>query len=104
VRPDPRPLHGVVLAVHAFQPVAKLYESMTLGAHPFSSNPSFQKRFRDIIRMNRAGARTVLTNAQATPTGSGLLTEMASLDAELHAYEAAHWTEAPVVEPPPLPE
>ena len=28
VRPDPRPLHGVLLAAHAFLPVATLYERM----------------------------------------------------------------------------
>jgi HEXXH motif-containing protein len=27
VRPDPRPLHGVLLAVHAFLPVARMYEA-----------------------------------------------------------------------------
>src|SRR6185436_4142373 len=41
VRPDPRPLHGVVLAVHAFQPVARLYERMTDAGHPRARSPDF---------------------------------------------------------------
>lgn len=94
VRPDPRPLHGVVLAVHAFQPVAKLYEVMAAQRHPWSEHAAWSKRFRDIIRMDRAGAGTVLENAQATPVGEGLFREMRALDEHLGAYEAAHWSEA----------
>jgi HEXXH motif-containing protein len=104
VRPDPRPLHGVVLAVHAFQPVAKLYEEMANQGHELASHPAWRKRFRDIIRMDRAGAETVLKNAQATPIGAALFMEMAELDSHLRDYEAAHWQEAVTAEPPPLPE
>ena len=104
VRPDPRPLHGIVLAVHAFQPIAKLYELMSAGDHPLSRSPAFQKRFRDIIRMNRAGSQTVLTNGQPTHVGAGLFHEMRALEKEQLTYEEAHWKSAPAVEPPPLPE
>ncbi len=104
VRPDPRPLHGIMLAVHAFQPIARLYELMTADGHPLSKTPSWTKRHRDIIRMDRAGANTVLKNGQPTPTGSGFLAEMRRIDGELHVYEDAHWTAPPAVEPPPLPE
>src|SRR6185503_20664745 len=34
VRPDPRPLHGVLLAVHAFLPVARLYEALIQAREP----------------------------------------------------------------------
>ena len=54
--------------------------------------------------MDRAGAQTVLTNGQVTPFGEGLFKEMAEIDTALRQYEEAHWTEAPAVEPPPLPE
>ena len=37
LRPDPRPLHGVLLAVHAFVPVARLYERMIEAADPQGS-------------------------------------------------------------------
>jgi HEXXH motif-containing protein len=103
VRPDPRPLHGVVLAVHAFQPVAKLYERMAADQHAAAENPYFFKRFRDIIRMDRAGARTVLDHAQPTPLGEGFFAEMRRLDDELGAYEAARWQEAAEGQAPDLP-
>lgn len=103
VRPDPRPLHGVVLAVHAFQPVARLYELMAEAGHPAAENPYFFKRYRDIIRMDRAGAATVLDNAQPTPIGDGLFREMRLLDEELGRIEARRWTEAAEGAVPDLP-
>jgi HEXXH motif-containing protein len=104
VRPDPRPLHGVILAVHAFQPVAKLYENMTAASDPLSQNPAFQKRFRDIIRMNRAGSQTVLEHARPTPVGAALFDEMRTLEKEQFAYETAHWTEPAAGPAQALPE
>ena len=103
VRPDPRPLHGVVLAVHAFQPVAKLYEAMAQDDHPLSRNGPFHQRFRDILRMDRAGARTVLDHARPTALGRGLFAEMRALDEELGAIEAARWEEPAEGAVPELP-
>lgn len=80
VRPDPRPLHGVLLAVHAFQPVARLYERMTDAGHPRAARPDFQRRFAQIRRINRAGADVVLTHGRPTPVGRGLLDEMRRWD------------------------
>lgn len=104
VRPDPRPLHGVILAVHAFQPIAKMYERMTAAGEPLAATPPFQRRFRDIIRMNRAGSRTVLEHAQPTETGQGLFGEMRALEQEQLQYEAAHWAAAATEAAPVLPE
>lgn len=80
VRPDPRPLHGVVLAVHAFQPIARLYEAMTEAAEPVSKSPDFQRRFEQIRKVNRDGAAVVLGHGAATPVGRGLLDEMRRWD------------------------
>lgn len=91
VRPDPRPLHGVVLAVHAFQPVARLYEAMCAAGHPLSRNPAWLQRFADVVRLNHEGATTVLNHAEPTPSGVGLLAEMRALDAHFQN------------KPPPLP-
>lgn len=104
VRPDPRPLHGVVLAVHAFQPVAMLYEQMTRKGHPHSEHPAWRQRFRDIIRMDRAGAETVLANGKSTPAGESFLEEMRRIDAHLNAYEAEHWSEEATTPLQALPE
>lgn len=104
VRPDPRPLHGVVLAVHAFQPVATLYEKMAEKGHPLATHPAWRQRFRDIIRMDRVGVETVLANGKSTPQGESFLDEMRRLDAHLNAYEAAHWAEPATTPTQALPE
>lgn len=76
VRPDPRPLHGVVLAVHAFQPVARLYEAMIAAGHPGSKNPDFLRRYEQVKTVNREGAAVVLGHGRPTAVGQGLLDEM----------------------------
>jgi HEXXH motif-containing protein len=80
VRPDPRPLHGVLLAVHAFLPVARLYEEMIAKKHPLAEHASFRARLRDIVSINREGANVVLANGKPTRIGEGLLGEIRRLD------------------------
>lgn len=80
VRPDPRPLHGVVLAVHAFQPIARLYELMTEAGEPVSKSPDFKRRFEQIRKVNRDGAEVVLGHGRPTPVGRALLDEMRRWD------------------------
>lgn len=80
VRPDPRPLHGVLLAVHAFQPVARLYERMTEVGHPRAQYPDFQRRFAQVRRINHAGADVVLSHGRPTAIGRPLLEEMRRWD------------------------
>lgn len=94
VRPDPRPLHGVILAVHAFQPVARLYEQMAADGHELAKNPSWNERFRRIIQLDRQGADTVLRHAKPTPTGQPFFAEMRALDEHLGALERRRWPEA----------
>lgn len=83
VRPDPRPLHGVLLAVHAFLPVAALYRRMLEADDPRSRSAAFHERYRVIARKNREGVGVLLENARPTPAGRALLEELASLDASL---------------------
>ena len=80
VRPDPRPLHGVVLAVHAFQPIARLYEAMTAAGDALSKSPDFHRRFEQIRKVNRDGAAVVLGHGVPTEVGGGLLEEMRRWD------------------------
>ncbi len=80
VRPDPRPLHGVLLAVHAFLPVALLYERMKAADDPLSRHAEFDRRFDAIRALNHEGATTVLTHAQPTPVGRSVLDEIARWD------------------------
>lgn len=81
VRPDPRPLHGVLLAVHAFFPVARLYEAMLRAGHPLSTSAWFVERYARIRRINREGAEVVLTHGRPTLIGAALLDELRRWDA-----------------------
>lgn len=71
VRPDPRPLHGVLLAVHAFLPIARLYERLVArGAAELAP------RFERIRQINREGAQVLREHARPTPVGAALLAEI----------------------------
>lgn len=87
VRPDPRPLHGVILAVHAFGPVAMLYERMRDAGHPLAANGAWQQRFAKIVGLVRAGGATVLSHAQPTPAGRPFFAELAEIDRHLAELE-----------------
>jgi HEXXH motif-containing protein len=80
VRPDPRPLHGVLLAVHAFLPIARLYEKMIGSKHALAESPAFRARYEEVVRINREGAEVVLANAKPTEVGRGLVDEIARWD------------------------
>ena len=76
VRPDPRPLHGVLLAVHAFLPVARLFERMIERGHPLSQSQAFLARFARVRQINAEGAEVLLTHARPTETGKPLMEEI----------------------------
>lgn len=80
VRPDPRPLHGVLLAVHAFLPVARLYEQMLAHGDPRAQAPGFRARMAAIVAGNREGAAVLQAHAQPTARGVPLLAEIARWD------------------------
>jgi HEXXH motif-containing protein len=87
VRPDPRPLHGVLLAVHAFLPVARLYERMIAAGDPESKNESFHTRFAQIRKINREGAELVLDKGKPTRVGEGLFAEIRRWYEHYEQYE-----------------
>jgi HEXXH motif-containing protein len=76
VRPDPRPLRGVLLAVHAFLPVAALYAAMIEAGAPGSEHPAFRRRFAAIVAGNHEGAAVLRAAARPTPLGAELLAEI----------------------------
>ena len=80
VRPDPRPLHGVLLAVHAFQPVAELYQKMLAAGDPRADDPGFARRCAAIVAGNREGAAVLRAHARATRVGAGVLAEIDRID------------------------
>lgn len=74
VRPDPRPLFGVLLAVHAFLPVEALYRAR-IGA----GARHLEARHAAIVRKNRDGAAVLAAHARPTRIGRALLDEIARL-------------------------
>jgi len=76
IRPDPRPLRGILLAVHAFLPVARLYERMLGTNHPLAGSAAFAERFARIREINHEGAGVLLAHARPTDVGRGLLDEI----------------------------
>lgn len=81
VRPDPRPLHGVLLAVHAFLPVAAMLESMlSEGAG------HVEGRLRQVARGNHEAAETLRLYARPTALGAPLLAEIEQLDARFRRW------------------
>jgi HEXXH motif-containing protein len=75
VRPDPRPLHGVLLAAHAFLPVAAMLESMLS-----SGTAEVEGRLRQVARGNHEAVETLRQHARPTALGAPLLTELVRLD------------------------
>ncbi len=89
VRPDPRPLHGVLLAVHAFLPVAALYAAMLEAKAPGVEHPAFRRRFAQIVAGNQEGAQVLRAHARPTALGVALLEEIDRLDRSFTARVAA---------------
>ncbi|MCH9680539.1 MAG: hypothetical protein K0V04_03825 [Deltaproteobacteria bacterium] len=81
LRPDPRPLRGVLLAVHAFLPVVALYDAMIEAQAPGSEHPAFVRRRDHIARGNHDGICVLRAHARPTAVGRQLLDEIQALDA-----------------------
>jgi len=81
VRPDPRPLFGVLLAVHAFLPVEQMYFSLASSDHPLRDHPRFEARRRQIRALMDEGSATVLTHGVPTSMGAPLLDEIRRVNA-----------------------
>ena len=93
VRPDPRPLWGILLAVHAFLPVAELYRRMRDGGHPLAAHPDFERRMSEIDLKNHEGMEMLRANAQLTPAGRAMFDELEALESRHLAERAAHGLE-----------
>lgn len=81
VRPDPRPLHGVLLAAHAFLPVAAMLESMLAAG-----TGQVEGRLRQVARGNHEAVETLRLHARPTALGAPLLAELQRLDARFRRW------------------
>ncbi len=84
-RPDERPLHGVLLGVHAFLPVERLYERLAEVAHPVTGDPNFERRRRAIRENNRAACETLERYAEPSAAGRSVMDEIMKWNAHFEA-------------------
>lgn len=80
VRPDPRPLWGILLAVHAFLPVAELCRRIRDGGHPLAAQSGFDARLSEIDLKNHEGMEMLRANARFTPPGRALFDELEAME------------------------
>ncbi|HEY3499191.1 MAG TPA: HEXXH motif-containing putative peptide modification protein [Polyangiaceae bacterium] len=78
IRPDPRPLMGVLLAVHAFVPVAEFY-ARRLESEP--GDARLAGRLAEVIAANDEGLRTLAEHARFEPAGAAIRTDLERLHA-----------------------
>ena len=83
VRPDLRPLMGVLLAVHAFVPVAALHAGLAAADHPLSRTGPFQRRRAEVLASNQRGVDVLKRLAEPTAIGQRLLFELFALHSAL---------------------
>ncbi len=76
VRPDPRPLRGVLLAAHAFIAVAEMYRAMREGGHPASRHSRFEARAEAVRVANVEALALLRESAKVTAVGRQLLEEL----------------------------
>ncbi len=79
VRPDPRPLHGLLLAAHAFVPVAEMYFQMIDADAPEVKTHGFHERLRQIVGKNQDALHVLEANAIPTESGAQVLDELGRL-------------------------
>jgi hypothetical protein len=73
VRPDLRPLFGVLMAVHAFVPVAAMHAELASMNHPITQTHRFKERRREVLASNAEGLAVLEEKSEATEMGSALL-------------------------------
>lgn len=79
VRPDLRPIMGVLLAVHAFVPVAALHARLADLGEPQARGPDFERRRAQVLAGNARGLEILRDKARPTATGRRLLSELQRL-------------------------
>jgi HEXXH motif-containing protein len=82
VRPDLRPVMGVLLAVHAFVPVAAFHHVLAAMDHPISRTRRFAERRIEVLSGNGGGLRLVESIGQPTAMGERVIRGLR----QLHDY------------------
>lgn len=87
VRPDPRPLWGILLAAHAFLPAAAFHRMLRDRNHPDALTPAFEKHLYEIDNKNLEAMKTLRAHARWTEFGSELFEELK----EFNVRHVAEW-------------
>ena len=85
VRPDLRPLNGVLLAAHAFVPVSAMHHRLMLANAPQSQHLEFNKRRIEVLQSNQKAIDTLKEKAEPTKRGATILNGLYALDAAIRA-------------------
>jgi HEXXH motif-containing protein len=76
VRPDDRPLHGVLLAAHAFVPVARFCQRIRDAKHPLANAAT--EHLQRYMPMNHEAISTLQTHGRWTQAGRPVVAELAA--------------------------
>ncbi len=79
VRPDPRPLRGVLLAAHAFVPVAAMHLRLAEAEHGAASGDRFAVRRAEVLRSNEDALAILEARAHPTSAGRRVLRDLRGL-------------------------
>lgn len=81
VRPDLRPLMGVLLAAHAFVPVAEFHRRLAELGHELCVKESFTRRRSEVLESNRQALAALTEKARPTAIGQQVLGDLSGLHA-----------------------
>ncbi len=82
VRPDLRPIMGVLLAAHAFVPVAALHQALGEKDHLLSRTPQFARRRAEVLQTNAESLAIVQDRGELTPVGARVMEALWAVHAE----------------------
>jgi len=92
VRPDLRPIMGVLLAVHAFVPVAALHQRLLEIDHPISRTHRFEERRQEVLAGNAGGLQLVEQIGNPTELGRRVIVGLRTIHNHLSAgHNVAAW-------------
>ncbi len=83
VRPDLRPLMGVLLAAHAFVPVAALHQRLAALDHPLSQSPHFARRRAEVLDSNARSLTIVREQGEPSALGQRVVDALSALHRHL---------------------
>jgi HEXXH motif-containing protein len=92
VRPDLRPVMGVLLAIHAFIPVAALHHRLAAIEHPISKTRKFADRRDQVLAGNAGGLSIVEKIGEPSPLGRKVIQGLRRVhDVLATEHESAQW-------------